>query len=100
MVQAVFAKHFSVSEDGKLQAKDALGNPIYSRVNVGSLADFDEALETLVSSYSNKDSILKGNQSNGGGANANGAGVGGAPKSFVECKTDEERKAYLRSLAD
>ncbi len=76
MVQAVFAKHFSVSEDGKLQAKDALGNPIYSRVNVGSLADFDEALETLVASYPNKDSILKGNQSNGGGANANGAPTG------------------------
>ena len=101
MVQAVFAKHFSVSEDGKLQAKDALGNPIYSRVNVGSLADFDEALETLVSSYPNKDSILKGNQSNGSGANGvNGSLSNGAPKSLADCKTDDERKAYLRSLAD
>nr|DAM65748.1 MAG TPA: minor structural protein GP20 [Caudoviricetes sp.] len=100
MVQAVFARHFSVSEDGKLQAKDAAGNPIYSRVNVGSLADFDEALEMLVSSYPNKDSILKGNQSNGGGANGTGSLPNGAPKSLADCKTDDERKAYLRSLAD
>ena len=65
MLQSFFGKHFSVSEDGKLQAKDTSGNPIYSRANVGSLADFDEALEMLVNQYPSRDSILKGNQASG-----------------------------------
>jgi hypothetical protein len=64
MVQAKFGGAFKV-EDGKLIAYDQSGNKIYSRVKPGEVADFDEALESLVDSYPHKDDILKGIGSTG-----------------------------------
>lgn len=66
MLQATFGNNFKI-EDGKTVAYDTNGQKIYSRSNPSELAGFDEALETLVGSYQYKDSILKGNQSHGGG---------------------------------
>lgn len=74
MLQATFGKAFKV-EDGVTVAYDHTGNKIYSRVRPGELADFDEALETLVTAYPNKDHILKGSILPGGG----GGGGGGLP---------------------
>ena len=78
MVQARFGQHFGI-EGGKVYAADSAGNKIYSRVRPGELADFDEALMTLVDQYPYKDSILKGTGSSGGGASngGNGGGSGG-----------------------
>ena len=68
IVQARFGAHFGVGDDGKVRAKGADGNPIYSRANPGEEADFDEALEHLVDAYPHRDSILKGSGASGGGA--------------------------------
>ena len=67
LVQARFGQSFKV-EDGKIVAYDAAGNKIFSRSRPGDIADFDEALETLVDQYPYKDQILKGSNANGSGA--------------------------------
>lgn len=68
---------------------------IFSRARPGEVADFDEALETLIGGYQYKDSILKGSQAGGGGFQGGGQGSG-AKKSLAECKTEEEKIAYLK----
>lgn len=73
MIQATFGNNFKI-EDGKVVAYGVDGQKIYSRTKHGEVADFDEALETLVGGYHHKDSILKGNQSTGGGYGGQGGG--------------------------
>jgi len=82
-VQARFGTAFKI-EDGKTVAYDQHGNKIFSRSRPGELADFDEAMETLVEQYPQRDHILKGAPGNGGGAPN-----GGAPNSG--------KKTYTRS---
>ena len=94
MIQATFGKNFQI-ESGKVVAVGVDGQKIYSRARPGEVADFDEALETLVGGYQHKDSILKGSQAGGGGYQGGGQG-GGAKKSLAECKTEEEKIAYLK----
>lgn len=77
LVQARFGQNFEV-KDGKIVAKDSNGNPIYSRSKPGEIAEFDEALETLVDQYPQKDSILKGANNSGGGARPSNGGGGGS----------------------
>jgi hypothetical protein len=76
MVESRFGKHFTL-EDGKVVATDAAGNRIYSRSRPGELADFDEALETLVDHYPHKDHILKGSGATGSGTSQSNGGAGG-----------------------
>lgn len=64
MVEATFGRHFEAI-DGKVQAKDASGNVIYSKERPGEPAGFEEAIQVLVDQYPSKDSILKGTQSSG-----------------------------------
>lgn len=71
LVQARFGSAFKV-ENGNIVAYDKAGNKIYSPSRAGELADFDEALETLVDQYPYKDQILKGSGASGGGATGNG----------------------------
>lgn len=73
MVEKTFGEHFTL-EDGKMVAKDANGNAIYSKSKPGELADFDEALETLVEAFPFRDSILKGRGQSGSGAPGGGSG--------------------------
>lgn len=75
MVQNTFGKNFKI-EDGKVVAYGADGQKIYSRSRPGEVADFDEALETLVGGYQHKDSILKGSQAGGGGFQGGGHNTG------------------------
>ena len=75
LVQARFGQSFKV-EEGKIVAYDQAGNKIFSRARPGELADFDEALETLVDQYPYKEQILKGSGASGGGAGG-GGGSGG-----------------------
>lgn len=94
MVQATFGSRFKI-EEGKVVAYDANGNKIFSRARPGELADFDEALETLVDSYPHKDHILKSSGANGGGA-PNGGGQPNKPKgNFGGSK--EERLAAINA---
>jgi hypothetical protein len=77
LVQARFGKHFAI-KDGKVVATDAHGNQIFSRSRPGEPADFDEALDVLIDSYPQKDSILKGaNQSGNGTQQQQGKGQQG-----------------------
>jgi hypothetical protein len=76
MVQAAFGRHFGI-EGGKIVAKDANGNQLFSRTRHGEPADFDEALELLVDAYPHTASILKGSGASGGGAGGGGGGGGG-----------------------
>ena len=71
-VLATFGNSFKI-EEGKVVAYDAQGQKIFSRSRPGELADFNEALETLVSQYPHRDHILKSSGANGGGA-PNGGG--------------------------
>ena len=67
MVQATFGQNLKI-EEGKVVAYDTQGQKIFSRVRPGELADFDEAIETLVSQYPHRDHILKSSNATGGGA--------------------------------
>ena len=87
MVQATFGQNLKI-EDGKVVAYDSQGQKIFSRARPGELADFDEAIETLVSQYPHRDHILKSSNANGGGA-PNGGGLPNAPKgNFGGSKTE------------
>jgi hypothetical protein len=68
IAQAAFGQYFEL-KDGKILARDASGNTIYSDANPGNPADFDEALEKLVSGSANRDRILKGSGHTGSGTN-------------------------------
>ena len=94
MVQATFGKAFKI-EDGKVVAYDANGSKLYSRSRPGELADFDEAIESLVEQYPHKDHILKSSGANGGGA-PNGGGSATAPKGNLG-GTKAERLAAINA---
>ena len=98
MIQATFGKNFQI-ENGKVVAVGADGQKIYSRTRPGEVADFDEALESLVGGYQHKDSILKGGQGSGGGFTNNG-GVKTGPKSLADCKTKDEKIAYMKQVGE
>lgn len=94
LVQARFGQAFKV-EEGKIVAYDQAGNKIFSRARPGELADFDEALETLVDAYPYKDSILKGTGASGSGAPSSGGGSGAKSGNFGGSR--EDRLAAIRS---
>jgi hypothetical protein len=85
MAQARFGENFTI-EEGKVVAKDAAGNRIFSRARPGEIADFDEALEMLVDAYPYKDNILKGTGASGGGAG--GTGGAGGKKTMTRAQFD------------
>ncbi len=99
LAQAAFGRHFRV-ENGRVVATDANGAPILSRTT-GQPAEFDEALESLVSQYPHRDSILKATQKNGSGAapgaTGGAAGVKTIPRAEFDQKTPVERRQILSS---
>lgn len=76
LVQSHFGKHFKI-EDGKVVAYDANGGKIFSRARPGDVADFEEALESIVESYPHKAHILKSSGASGSGARGAGQGAPG-----------------------
>ncbi|WP_457302106.1 DUF6651 domain-containing protein [Phyllobacterium sp. P5_D12] len=77
LLQAQFGSRFKV-EDGKTVAYDASGNKIYSRSKPGEIAEFDEALETIIDGYAHRDAILKGTGNSGTGSKGTGTNNHGA----------------------
>ena len=71
-----FAKYFEV-KDGKLSAKDASGNPIYSNEKFGDPASFDEAVKIIVDQHPQKDQLLLAESRGGSGNDGRGSGNGG-----------------------
>lgn len=96
LVQARFGNAFKI-EDGKVVAYDQSGNKIFSRSRPGELADFDEALESLVDQYPYKDQILKGSGASGGGANPGGGGGGEKSKQGNFGGSKEDRLSAIKS---
>lgn len=101
MVQARFGQAFKI-EDGKVVAYDGNGNKLYSRARPGELADFDEALESLIEQYPYKDHILKSSGASGGGAQGGGNGNGGSGKKTMtrqqfDAANPAERMAHMKS---
>lgn len=92
MVQAQFGKNFKI-EEGKVVAYGTDGQKIFSRARPGEVADFDEALESLVGGYQHKDSILKGNRSNGGGFHGGGNNNSGLKRSEMSA---DAKADYIR----
>lgn len=86
LVEARFGKSFGI-EEGRIVAKDANGNKLYSSANPGELADFDESLSMLVNQYSNRDQILKGSGASGSGATTQGTG-GTGKKTITRAQFD------------
>jgi len=87
MVEKTFGDHFTI-EDGKVVAKDANGNQIYSKERPGEPANFDEAIEALIEQSPYRDSIMKGRGQNGSGAPGGGGG-GGASKTISRAEFDK-----------
>lgn len=88
MVEAMFGKHFTL-DSGKIVAKDANGNQIYSKANPGNPADFDEALEAIVGAYAGRDHILKGTGHNGTGKQPGTGGSGSGGKTITRAEFDK-----------
>ncbi|EXF95794.1 hypothetical protein HK44_020615 [Pseudomonas fluorescens HK44] len=87
LVQSKFGAAFKV-EDGKTIAYDQHGQKIYSRTRPGEIADFDEAIETLVEQYPHRDHILKGSGATGSGATNNGGNGGQGKKTISRTQFD------------
>lgn len=87
MVQARFGQQFKI-EDGKTVAYDTHGNKVFSRARPGELADFDEALETLIDQYPYKDHIIKSSGASGSGASGGGGQNTGGKKSVARAQWD------------
>jgi hypothetical protein len=94
-VQAKFGSNFKM-EDGKVVAYDQSGNKIFSRTRPGEVADFDEALETLVNAHPSRDAILKGTGATGMGTRS-GAPGGAQHKKFSELNEGERTALYRES---
>jgi hypothetical protein len=94
VVQARFGQAFKI-EDGKVVAYDASGNKIYSRQRPGEIADFDEALDSIIEQYPNRDSILKSSGASGSGAGPSGGTGKPEVKDLAHAKTREERVAVI-----
>lgn len=88
MVEATFGKHFGI-DDGKIVAKDAHGNQIYSTSRPGEPAEFDEALEQIIGGWAYKDTILKGRGQSGTGANGGSGGGNTGAKTIARADYDK-----------
>ncbi|WP_413724658.1 DUF6651 domain-containing protein [Sodalis sp. RH16] len=95
MARAAFGNAFKI-EDGKIVAYDPSGNRIFSRVKPGELAGFDEAIETLVDNYPNRDYILKGSNSSGSGAHG---GLPGGKRTVTRAQFDGLSAAEQAAVA-
>jgi len=93
MIQAQFGKNFKI-EEGKVVAYGSDGQKIYSRSRPGEVADFDEALETMIGGYQHKDSILKGSQAGGGGFQGNNGQNSGLKRGDMSAK---DKSDYLKA---
>ena len=68
---------FILEAGNKIVGLDAAGERIFSRGRPGEVADFDEALETLVEDYPYRDTIVKGSGASGSGAGGSTRTIGG-----------------------
>lgn len=89
MLQSMFGSRFKI-ENGKIVAVGADGQPLYSRVKNGDLAEFEEAIEIIVGEYPHRDRVLKGT---GGGSGSEGGGGGGGGNGKTMPRAEFEKLA-------
>lgn len=102
MFKNTFAKNFTVDENGNTVPTYDNGNKVYSKKKSGELADFDEAIEILVSESGFSDSILKGgghsgSGNGGGGGNGGGDGVRKMTKSQLQALSPAQQMEAMTS---
>lgn len=88
MLERTYGDNFKI-EDGKLVPYDSAGNKLFSRARPGEIADFDEALELLISADPYKDHILKGTTKPGSGALPGSGGGSGGAKTITRAQFDQ-----------
>lgn len=91
--EAMFGKFFKMDDGGKVVAVDASGNSIYSTTKAGEVADFEEAISTIFSTYQNKDSYLKASGQSGTGAIQNNGSGGKLNVQFANMSPTERLTA-------
>lgn len=77
MLRATFGNNFKI-EDGRIIAYGQDGSKVYSRARPGEVADFEEAIESIVGAYAFKDQILKAPNASGDGKQKDKGSAGGA----------------------
>ena len=82
IAQKYFGEHFKI-EDGRVVAYDQTGNKIYSQERPGELADFDEAIVSVVNAYPGKDKIVLAPDRSGSGAPQGGPAPQGGAKTIT-----------------
>ncbi|MDA8115001.1 MAG: hypothetical protein M0Z43_09795 [Acidithiobacillus sp.] len=99
VAEAYFARHFRV-EEGKTIAYDGTGNPIYSSIKAGELADFDEAMSILVNSHPRKEHMLKSTAASGSGSFVSGSGAADkGPKTITRAEFEAKSPAEQSAIA-
>jgi len=78
IAETYFGKHFKVEEtdDGslRLNAYYSNGDPVYSQINPGDLAEFEEAMNIIFEKYPAKDSLMRAGDPGSGSQGGSGAG--------------------------
>lgn len=102
MIKATFGGNFRVEPDGKVVAYAPNGDKIYSTKNGGvDIADFEEAIETMVGSYAFRDSILKGSGAQGGGARGSQGGGYANQKTIPRAQFDKlDADTKMKTITD
>jgi len=85
VAEAYFGRNFKVV-DGNTVAFDSSGNEIYSSINAGKLADFDEALSVLINTHPRRDYMLKGSGGNGSGQQQGNGNGSNSPKTITRAE--------------
>jgi len=97
VMHRIFSDRFKI-EDGKVIGLKPNGDKIYARANPGELADFDEALSTMVDGYAYRESLVRGSGGGSGGGAGNGSGHHGAKtltRAEFEAKDSGERSRLM-----
>lgn len=96
MFEAAMRSNFKV-EDGKVVAYDKNGNRLMSKKSAGEYADPDEALQILVDSHPQRDTILRAPDASGSGGGG-GGGNRGQSRTIKRSEFDglpDQRKAEI-----
>ena len=98
MAKSYLGKYFKVEDDQVVGYVD--GNKIMSRTNPVQLADFEEALDIIISNHPEKDSMLRAIPG-GSGAHGNngGAGMATISRAVFEGMNDLAKSAYALKCA-
>lgn len=103
LIQNAFGQRFKL-ESGKVVAYDQSGQRIMSRANPGDFADFEEAIETLISAYPHKDAILRGSNAQGPNArpdamNGSNAGAKAISRAAFDAMSQADRMNAVKQGA-